>query len=244
MKGMLPTNLTQQPNFRAGPKTVSIPISFAAADTDQNHAFRFDLTLEMMSGQLDTPQTMVFDNTAGAVDVQMRFLATNQFIRFPVRSYCILPLLAKDYGGVEVRYQTSDWASYIGFNDNFYKPTLYILNTFHPPMIAQKPAALEGCSGGTYTGVCTGGLASDLVFDAVVNGTTPETRVALYIENPATETEPLYWNIGGSASANRYALYPGEHILLGNGAPMSQGSFQVAAATAGHVYKAKLFTLY
>jgi len=238
------SNLTRNPPPRIGPKFVAVPLSFAAADTDANFTFRFDLTQEMMQGQFATPQMLYLDNTAGAVDVQLWFQATNQYLRIPLRSLAILPFLGHEFGPCFARYQSSDWNLFPGFADAAYKPTLYVLNTPMPYGIWSKPLNADKVSVTNYNGtLAIGGNVTELIYDSVDNGIVPETRIAVYIENPADEVEPLFWRVQGSANATRARLLPGEHIILGAGWPLGQGSLQLAGATIGHAYKVYLWSL-
>lgn len=242
MRPIAPMNISKRPSPRVGPKVIAIPLSFDPLETDTNLTFRFDLTQEMLTGQMESPQTLYFDNTSGAVDVQLYFESTNSYMRFPLRTLCILPFLGASIGPVYARYQSANWNLWPGFPAPDYKPILYLLNVETAYAQWERPRDSDGPTVTRYSGTCTGGLASDLVVDNVLFQAFPETRVRIYIENPATETEPLFWNINGSASGSRPRLMPGEHIVLGEGSPVGGGSINVAATTAGHAYRVLIWS--
>jgi hypothetical protein len=272
MRAINPTYVSRTPGPRVGPKSIRIPLSFLMADTDELGTFRFDLTQEMMTGQFGTPQTLYFDNTRGVQDVQLYFSATDQYVRFPTRSLSIIPFFGGEAGPIYARYQTENYVVG-GANGGFftddvdvlpvtgnalYYPVLYLLNTPMPfgtwlktPLYDATRHFIFGRAAGE---VLTGGMASDVIlraiaaqavpalFDTLIDN-RPACRVRIHIYNPVTEVEPLFWAISGSANANNERLMPGESITFGEGTPISQGTLQLAAATAGHRYIVQVWEL-
>jgi len=214
---------------KEGPKALPIAFDFTSvASVD------IDLFTENTNGVIQYVQAVYVDNSLNPNELTIFFPSTQQKIVIPATAQGVWPVFSID----QVRLTISSTI------DPDARGNIILLNV-PMPLTQWGPLTVNAnITAETITAVTASDFSAALALGGTSETAIPANaaRKGFVIQNPPTETESLFVDMGiAAAQGTAIEIAPGQ-MFPPNGSPyVSTQAINVVAATTGHVYIAKEF---